>query len=152
MVSIEFGRSPLLGKHTDALPVPPASFDGKRGRKDKRERKRKKEREEGGEKRSRASEEIATERERSSVRNSILVKRGYKAETGVSSDRRNRYLFNTRRRKDKERKGGVGREERRVEAREKNTFHVGLRVPLGARKRDKKRSGEGNWRIKRVAK
>lgn len=26
MVSIEFGRSPLLGKHTDALPVPPASI------------------------------------------------------------------------------------------------------------------------------
>lgn len=82
MVSIEFGRSPLLGKHTDALPVPPASIV-----------RQKEKGEEGGGRRSRASEKIATERERSSVRNSILVKKGYKAETGVNSDRRKSVLI-----------------------------------------------------------
>lgn len=60
-------------------------------------------------------------RERSSVRNSILVKRGYKAETGVvNSDRRNRYLFNARR--EEERWEG-----RRLEGRrEKENFSTGL--------------------------
>lgn len=60
MVSIEFGRSPLLGKHTDALPVPLArrkSF--KIGRKRERENKKIKVR-------------------KPPVRNSILVKKGTK--------------------------------------------------------------------------
>lgn len=117
MVSIEFGRSPLLGKHTDALPVPPASIV----------RQREKEREKWGRgKRSRAAEKIATGRgNESSVRNSILVKRGYKAETGVNSDRRNRYLFNARRRKGGDRRRKSERDGRRRLEREK--FSMGLR-------------------------
>lgn len=129
MVSIEFGRSPLLGKHTDALPVPPTSIV--------RSKKKKKER---GKKQSRASEKIATKREREreqfSVRNSILVKRGYKAETGVNSDRRNRYLFNARRKKGGGREGGSEKDERRLE-REKLSMGLRERVFHTAQGRDK---------------
>lgn len=129
MVSIEFGRSPLLGKHTDALPVPPTSIV--RSKKKKKERK--------GEKTIsslREDRDKKREREQFSVRNSILVKRGYKAETGVNSDRRNRYLFNARRKKGGGREGGSEKDERRLE-REKLSMGLRERVFHSAQGRDK---------------
>lgn len=131
MVSIEFGRSPLLGKHTDALPVPPTSIV----------RPKNKKRKKGGKNNlepPRRSRQKEREREQFSVRNSILVKRGYKAETGVNSDRRNRYLFNARRKKGGGREGGSEKDERRLE-REKLSMGLRERVFHSAQGRDKER-------------
>lgn len=115
----------------------------------------KKERKKGGRrKRSRASEKIATERERSSVRNSILVKRGYKAETGVNSDRRNRYLFNARRKKGGDRRREKD-ERRRLEKREREgerrKLSIGLRERVfhSARREEIKREIKKNRWIKK---
>lgn len=136
MVSIEFGRSPLLGKHTDALPVPPACIVRRKFKKKNKRRKKGKTLSLEPPKRSRQK------RKRSSVRNSILVKRGYKAETGVNSDRRNRYLFNARRKK-----GGYGRREaceKGGDSRGKKlSMELCERVFHSARREDvKKRNGE----------
>lgn len=76
----------------------------------------------------RASEKIAVEKERLFVRNSILVKRGYKAKTGVNSNRRNRYLFNMKEKEteDEEREKEKERERERKREREgKRKIEVG---------------------------
>lgn len=120
-----------MGKHTDALSVPPTSIvrPKKKKKKERREKTISSLREDRDKKRER-------EREQFSVRNSILVKRGYKAETGVNSDRRNRYLFNARRKKGGGREGGSEKDERRLE-REKLSMGLRERVFHSAQGRDK---------------
>lgn len=118
MVSIEFGRSPLLDKlYIDALPVPRARPDSDIVGKER------------GLKKKMIEEPM---RFVLVIRNSILVKKGYKAEKRGTLARQNRYLFiacsNTK------------RKEKRVESR--RWFEARGRSNLLKKKRKEKGN---NW-------